>query len=308
LLFSCSPRTVGVVLIMITAVCGGINASITHALADADVAPVRINQFRFVVAFLVLGSVLLAVRPQVFRVARAAVPRLLAAGMLVAFGTGLAYIVAISRLQIGAALALVYTSPLILLAIASVRSRRAPRPAAIVAGLVVVAGCTLVVQATRADELDPLGVAAALVAAAAFAGYVTLVGNLPVAHSEATIVVVMFGIAAVTLSLWPPLWTFPVDQLTATTWLGLVGVMVFATLVPYLTVAGATLRLPGPLVGILMTLEPVLATTIAWITLGQALSAWQVLGICMVLAAAVLAQARGFADVHPLIATERPQG
>ena len=135
----------------------------------------------------------------------------------------------------------------------------------------------------------------------------TLVSDLPVAHSEATIVVVMFGIAAITLSLWPPLWTFPVGRLTTTTWLGLVGVMVFATLVPYLTVAGATLRLPAPLVGILMTLEPVMATTIAWITLGQALSAWQVVGICMVLAAAVLAQARGFApDVQPLLATERP--
>jgi inner membrane transporter RhtA len=291
-----SPRSVGIVLIVITALCGGINASITHALADADVAPIRINQFRFVVAFLVLAGTLGAVRPSVFRVARSALPKLLVAGLLTAFGTGLAYIVAISRLQIGTALALVYTSPLMLLAIHALRTRRRPPTAAIVAGLIVVTGCWLVVQATSAHRIDPLGVACALIAAASFAGYVTLVGSLPVALAAPTIVVVMFGIAAVTLSLWPPLWTFPVGQLTATTWLGLVGVMIFATLVPYLTVAGATLRLPGPLVGILMTLEPVAATSIAWVTLGQALSPWQLVGIGMVLAAALLAQARGFAE------------
>jgi drug/metabolite transporter (DMT)-like permease len=291
-----SARTTGIGLILITALCGGINASITHALADADVEPVRINQFRFVVAFLVLAGALAATRPHVFRVPRVAGPKLLVAGLLTAFGTGLGYIVAISRLQIGPALALVYTSPLMLLTIHAVRARRVPPPAAIVSAAIVVLGCWLVVKAANVDQIDALGVGAALFAAASFAGYVTLIGDLPVRLAEPTIVVVMFGIAAVALSLWPPIWTFPVDRLGPTDWLGLVGVMVFATLVPYLTVAGATLRLPGPLVGILMTLEPVAATAIAWVTLGQALSALQMVGIALVLGAAVLAQARGFAE------------
>jgi drug/metabolite transporter (DMT)-like permease len=291
-----SPARVGFVLLVLTALCGGVNASITHALAAARIDPVRINQFRFIVAFVIYATLIALLRPELLAVPRPARSRLCVAGLFVAFGTGLAYIVAISRLQVGTALALVYTSPLLLLGWASVSARRIPSSRAIAAVLLAVLGCWLVVQAADSTQIDALGVAAALFSAAAFATYVTLMRSLPVAVPALTIVFVVFAVAAVALSLWPPLWTFPVGALTAWRWLGLFGVMLFATLLPYALVAGATLRLPGPVVGVGMTLEPVFAVCIAWATLGEALAPGQILGIVMVLGGAAMAQVPGLVD------------
>lgn len=288
-----APATTGALLILATTLCGGINGSITHALGAAHVDPVRINQFRFVVAFVIFASALSVFRPRLRRVPRHARRTLLIAGLLVAFGTGLGYIVAIARLQVGIALALIYTSPVLLLAWAAISARRPPTAAAIAAVALAMGGCWLVVQAANVGRIDPLGIAAALFCAVSFAGYVTLIGSLRGEVAEGTIVFVLFGVSALVLSLWPPLWTFPVGQLSAWSWAALVGVMLFATLLPYALIAGATLRLPGPQVGVMMTLEPVFATAIAWFALDESLTPLQMLGMALVLSAAVLAQARG---------------
>jgi len=296
-----SASTTGALLLVAAALCGGINGSITHALASAHVDPVRINQFRFLVAFTVFAAALRVHRPELWRVPRHARLTLLMCGLLVAYGTGLGYIVAIARLEVGVALALVYTSPILLLAWASISTRRRPRPAAALAVALAVAGCALVVRTAQVDRIDLLGVVAAFACALSFAGYVTLIGGLREVVPAGTIVFALFSVSALVLALWPPLWTFPVARLSLISWLELVGVMLFATLLPYSLIAAATLRLPGPQVGVMMTLEPVFATAIAWGTLGESLSALQLLGIALVLGGAALAHTRGVAAPRPAV-------
>ena len=280
----------------IGATCGGLSASITRALSDDGVDATRVNQFRFIGAFLVLALALRIAAPALMRIPRVAWRPLLAAGLLGSFGTGLAYIVSLTLLPIATAQALIYTSPIILLGLSSVLARRWPTPVALVTVVVAVGGCWLVVNAGASGSIDPLGVAAALIAACSFAGYVTIIGRLPVALPALTIVIAMFGVATVTLAIVPdPVWTFPFAETTGEQWLGLLGVMVLATLVPYLLFAGATLRLPGPVVGVLATIEPVVAVITAWITLGQSLGAMQIVGVVVVLTAATAAQLPGFA-------------
>lgn len=290
----------GAAMAVIGASCGGVSASITRALSDAGIDAERVNQFRFVGAFIVLFAVLRIARPALMRVPRPAWPPLLVAGLLGSFGTGLAYIASLTLLPIATAQALIYTSPIMLLTVAAVLARQRPTPIAIATVLVAVGGCWLVVNASASGSIDPLGVACALIAAASFSAYITIIGRLPVEVSGVTIVFAMFAIATATLAFIPsPIWTFPFAETTGPQWLGLLGVMLLATLIPYTLFAFATLRLPGPVVGVLATVEPVVAVIVAWVTLGQSLGATQIAGMVLVLCAATAAQLPGFTGARP---------
>lgn len=292
---------------MIGASCGGLSASITRALFDDGIDATRVNQFRFVGAFLMLTVALRLFRPALMRVPRGAWKALLIAGILGSFGTGLAYIAALTLLPIATAQALIYTSPIILLVTAAVLARRWPTPVAAVTVLVAVAGCWLVVNASASGSIDPVGVACALIAASSFAAYITIIGRLPVPVPAVTIVFAMFGIATATLLFVPyPIWTFSFAETTGPQWLGLLGVMLLATLIPYTLFAFATLRLPGPVVGVLATVEPVVAVITAWVTLGQSLGATQIAGIVLVLCAATAAQLPGFTGAQAELPTAPP--
>ncbi len=280
---------------IVGAMCGGISASITRALSDDGVQAERVNQFRFIGAFIVLALFLAATRPALLRIPRRAWKPLFVAGLLGSFGTGLAYILALTLLPIATAQALIYTSPIMLLGVSSIIGRQWPPPVAAATVAVAVGGCWLVVNASAGGSIDLLGVAMALTTAASFTAYVTIIGRLPVEVPTVSIVVTMFGVATATLAFVPyPIWTFPFAETTGAQWLGLIGVMLLATLFPYLLFAGATLRVPGPVVGVCATVEPVVAVIGAWVTLGQALTPTQIAGIVLVLCAATAAQLPGF--------------
>ncbi|MBJ7330133.1 MAG: EamA family transporter [Solirubrobacteraceae bacterium] len=293
----------------IGATCGGVSASITRALSDNGMDATRVNQFRFVGAFILLALALRIFAPHLLHVPRVVRPHLLVIGLLGSFGTGLAYIASITLLPIATAQALIYTSPIMLLGIAAVLARRWPSPIALLTVLVAVGGCWMVVNASAGGDLDPLGIAAALIAASSFAAYVTIIGRLPIELPAVTIIMAMFTVAVTTLVFIPyPLWTFDFAGTTAMEWLGLFGVVMLATLVPYLLFAGATLRLPGPVVGVIATIEPVVAVIVAWITLGQSLSVTQIAGVAIVLCAATAAQLPVFTrSVTPAAVAPRPE-
>jgi len=68
-------------------------------------------------------------------------------------------------------------------------------------------------------------------------------------------------------------------------------IVIFGTLVPYLFFIGAFKHLRASQVGIISTLEPVIATIIAWIFLGEGLKGLQLVGSALVVGAIILLQA-----------------
>jgi drug/metabolite transporter (DMT)-like permease len=274
----------------------GIAASITRSLSDHGIEATRVNQFRFLGAFVMLTVGLRVFRPQLMRVPRSVRPLLLVAGLIVAFGSGLAYIVSLTLLPIATAQALIYTSPIMMLAVACVTARARASTQAMATVAVAVAGCWLVVGASASGSIKPLGVLCALAAAVAFVSYMTIISRLPAELSPLTVMFALFTIAATALLFVPdPLWTFDFGQPTAAQWLGLFAVTILVTLVPYILYAAVAQILPGPVIGVLATIEPVVAVIVAWLALDQSLSAVQITGIALVLLAAGAAQLPGFA-------------
>ncbi len=90
-----------------------------------------------------------------------------------------------------------------------------------------------------------------------------------------------------------PPWTFPFGLFDDAehVLLGL-GVGVVGTLVPFVMLVTALRHIPAPRVGVVATLEPVIASILAWPLLDQVLSAPQVLGVVIVVAAVAWVQAQ----------------
>ena len=100
-----------------------------------------------------------------------------------------------------------------------------------------------------------------------------------------------------------PLWRFPWSVLgdrvslqgnlsdhTAPVWLLVTFVIVVGTMITFSLLTGALRHIPATRASIVATLEPVVATVVAWAWLGERFGAEQLLGGGIVLAAIVLAQ------------------
>ena len=115
--------------------------------------------------------------------------------------------------------------------------------------------------------------------------------------------VVCFGLgfASLAWAILLPWWSFPTETLRISVELphGLFTVpvaalalwgIVFGTIVPFSLSVAALKHLPATTVGIVATFEPVAAAVIAWVWLGEALVAVQIVGGVVVLVGILLAE------------------
>ena len=112
-----------------------------------------------------------------------------------------------------------------------------------------------------------------------------------------------FLFAALFWALVQPLWRFPTGRLddsvsllghlerfSLPVWLLMLYVVVAGTMVTFLLVAAALRHISATRVGIVAMLEPVAASAVAFVWLGESFGAAQLLGGAVVLAAILLAQ------------------
>jgi drug/metabolite transporter (DMT)-like permease len=281
--------TLGVVL---AAFCWGISAIFAKGAFERGIPPVRMAEARIAVAGIPLLLYLLLRRRDLL------VPPRAARGAILVFGLGLvavnaAYYTAIDRLPVGIAISIQYTGPVLVLIFSALMLRRAPDRRIWAAGLVTLAGAVLVSGAYAGlGSLDPLGVAAAAVSAITFAIYLLsaeAAGRWG-AHS-ATTLGIGFLVAAVAWGAWLPWWSWPFDRLAdPEIVLRVLGVGLVGTLLPFLLMVTALRVISAGVAGIAATSEPVFASGLAWLLLGQALELPQLVGGALVVAGVVLAQ------------------
>jgi len=112
-----------------------------------------------------------------------------------------------------------------------------------------------------------------------------------------------FLIAALFWAIVQPLWQFPwstlgqtvslrgnLDQYSAPVWLLVAFVILVGTMVTFALLIGALRHVSATRASILATLEPVIATVVAWLWLGQTFGATQLIGGAVVLGGILLAQ------------------
>ncbi|TML30197.1 MAG: EamA family transporter [Actinobacteria bacterium] len=302
----------GYVLALAAASMWALNGSLARFLLDDGVGALRLAQLRSLLSWIVLLAVLSSTRPALLRVRRADVPRLAFLGIVGLAGVHATYFFAIDRLEIGVALTIEYLGPLlILLWLRLAHGRRLGRGLWGAAALSL-AGCFLVVRAYHVSGLDWVGLAAAFGAAITFAIYLVGSERAGRRYSPVTTLVWAFGFATLFWAVVQPLWDFPLDRFDSVGNVGLgLGVAVVGTLLPFGCMVAAVRHIPASRAAVVATLEPVLAAVFAWAIHGQGLSAVQIAGGGLVVAAVVWVQLQRIAreaeqaPEHPSIRRRR---
>jgi drug/metabolite transporter (DMT)-like permease len=269
-----------------------VNGSIAEFLLDDGVSAVHLSQLRATLSFALLAGALALFDRSRLRIARADVPRMAWLGIAGLALVQLTYFLAIERLPISVALVIQFTGPLLVLLWLRVAHGRRLSPALYGAVALSIVGSALVVEVYDAGALDGLGIAFALAAAVTFALY--LVGFERAGHRYDAFTTLTWGLGFATL-FWiaaSPPWTFPFEDFGGARNLALaLGVVVIGTLGPFLLNVSALRQLPAARIGVVATLEPPLATAIAWAIHGETLTAVQIAGGLLVVVAVAWVQA-----------------
>jgi drug/metabolite transporter (DMT)-like permease len=222
----------------------------------------------------------------------------------------LTYFLAIDRLSISVALVIQFTGPLMVLLWLRLAHGRHLRASLYGAVALSVAGSALVVEIYDAGSLDGLGIAFALAAAVTLAIYLIAAERAGHRYDAFTTLAWALGFATLFWLLVSPPWAFPLGDLDGLRNGALaLGVVVIGTLAPFLLTVTALRHLPAARVGPVATLEPVLATLIAWAVHDQALAGLQVAGGLLVVVAVMWVQLHPPApevEAVPAWGVERP--
>ncbi|PVZ94394.1 EamA family transporter [Amnibacterium flavum] len=194
----------------------------------------------------------------------------------------------LARIDLGLAVTLEFLGPL---ALALLASRRALD---LICG--IAAGVGVFLLTGTIDDVDPIGVLLALVAGAAWAGYIVTGQRVADRMSGTQGTAVASGVAAViTLPfLIAALVQLPADEFVRVLSIGL-AVGVLSSALPYSLDIAVLRRIPRGLFSVLQSVHPAVAALAGLVILGQTLGLLQVIGLAAISAAnaaAVLGSAR----------------
>jgi drug/metabolite transporter (DMT)-like permease len=303
-----TPVSRGTVLIVLASVCFGTSGPLVKPTMDAGLSPQQVASFRIATAAVLLLAFVAVTRPALLKVRRADLPLLVGYGLVGVAAVQLLYFAAVSRIPIGVAMLLEFTAP-VLVALWVRFVRRVVLPARMWAGTVLaLLGLAMVAEVWQGLRLDALGLLFGIGAALGAATYF-LVGERAVG-TIAPLGLVTWGmvIGAVAMAVLAPPWSLPGDILGADVvfggwdvpvWTLLVTCAVVSTAMAYLLSISALRLLPANVVSVLALCEPIVATALAWLLLGQALTFVQVIGAMVLLAGATVVQLASRRPVTP---------
>jgi drug/metabolite transporter (DMT)-like permease len=293
---------VGYLFALLSAALFGANGTTTKLLVLDGLEPQQLALLRSLGTAVIAGGALLITNRPAFRM-----PRRQLLTMAVLGVTGIAllqafYGGALGRLPVGIALLLEYTGVLFVALVGFFLFKERVKARLWVAIGLVLAGMVVVAQLWN-SSLDPLGVVLALGAAVMLTVYF-VVGERQVAATSPLAVAFWTGLFAAAFwavfsgwwTLSPAIFVTPVDiggshgHLDVPLWLPLASAIVLGSFLPFLLGFYALKHLPATAAGIVASSEVLFAFLGAWLWLGEALNAVQLLGAAVVLVGIMLAQ------------------
>jgi drug/metabolite transporter (DMT)-like permease len=303
---------VGYLLTVGAAALFAVNGTVSTLALQAGIPATNLTALRCTGAALALMLVLAVMSPARLRIRWREVPFIAVFGVVGIALTQFLYYVAIGRLPVGIALVFEMTAPVFIALYVWLVRRERVRNRLWVALALSLSGLVLVAQVWQGGgSLDPLGVTAGLVAALCLAAYYLLGERGTAVRDPVTLTTWSFVAAAVFWAVAAPWWQFDVGvlgrsvpvslgSLELPVW-ALVGwIVVLGAGVPFWLSLAALRHLPPTTAGIVATVEPVLASIVAWLWVEQVLTGWQIAGGAVVLTGIVLAQTARTAAVGPL--------
>ena len=279
----------------------GVNGTASRVVMDAGVEPARLAEIRISASAALLVLWLLWRDRAALRLRREELLPYLAFGGIGLVCVQWTYFEAIDRVPIGIALIIEYSAPLMVaLWVRFVWKRQLPwvawaaLPVAL-GGLALVLG----VGGGQLNGLSTIGILWSLAAGVAYAYYVLHAESLTRRRSSTAVLGIGLSFGAVVLAIALPWWSYPwwalaqtatSAPLDAPAWLYCAYVVVLGTVIPFALMLAGVHRIGADGASVTAMLEPIIAGGVAWVALDQVLSAEQLLGAAIVLAAVTAAQ------------------
>ncbi|HEV7213449.1 MAG TPA: EamA family transporter [Blastococcus sp.] len=307
----------GYVYTVVAAALFGINGTVSTLALQAGLPAPRLTALRCTGAAIGLVVVLAVISPRRLRVTRRELPFLAVFGVVGVALTQFLYYVAIGRLPVGIALVFEMTAPVFIALYVWLVRRERVRSRLWVALLLSLCGLVLVAQVWEGGgSLDPLGVAAGLLAALCLATYYLMGERGTAVRDPIALTTWSFVAAAVFWAVAAPWWRFDagvlahrvpasLGGLTVPLWALVAWIVVLGAIVPFWLSIAALPHLTPTTAGLVATVEPVFASIVAWVWVGQVLTGWQIAGGVVVLVGIALAQTARSAPV-PTVLPEVP--
>lgn len=233
-----------------------------------------------------IGAVLLwlLVRPSLRRLGRRDVPVLLGLGLATGVMT-VAFLSAIERIDLGTAVAIDFLGPLVVAAWSRPSRRALAWPALAFIGV-------LLLTEPWTGTIDPVGVGYALLAGVCWGAYIVLTQRAGDRFSGVDALAYTIPVAALVTTVVG----LPQVMMAEVTWQLLLIVAGLALMTPVVSFGLELLalrRMTRTAFGTLMAVEPGIAVVMGLAVLSQRPSAWQLLGIGLVVGAGIAAQRGG---------------
>jgi drug/metabolite transporter (DMT)-like permease len=293
---------VGYALTVAAAGLFAVNGTVSTLALQAGIPATRLTALRCTGAAVALVVALAVFSPRRLRIGWAEVPFVAAIGVIGVALTQFLYYVAIGRMPVGIALVFEMTAPVFIALYVRLVRREHVHNVVWVALLLSLSGLVLVAQVWQGGgSLDPLGVAAGLTAALCLATYYLMGERGTADRDPVALTAWSFVAAAVFWAVAAPWWDFSPGVLTEAVPVSLgdlrlpvaalvLWIVLLGAVVPFWLSLAALRHLPPTTAGLVATVEPVLASVVAWLWVEQVLTAWQIAGGVVVLTGIALAQ------------------
>lgn len=308
-----SGTGLGLLAVVGAAACWGIAAAVAKDLFASGVEALELAQARSyigAVAFALLpgaGAPLRSAdgaggRGEGERVPWRAILPLIGLGLSIPALNGVYYL-AIQRLDVAVALVLEYSAPVLVVAFTALRSRTFPRPVMLGTLAAAIVGVVFVAELPAGDigDLDAVGLLFGFAAAIAFSAYTLLNETAGARFGTIPSLARAFAVAAAVWLVYQVPRGFPDALVAPENIVGVLFVGIGGTLIPFLLFIWGVGKVKSEKAAIAATIEPPLAGVIAWMWLGERLSAMQVGGGLLILAAVAALQLE---KSTPLLAPE----
>jgi drug/metabolite transporter (DMT)-like permease len=293
----------GYAMVATAATLFAVNGSVSKVVLGSGLSSLELTQIRNTCAALLFLIFLAAFARSRLRVGRRELAFLLAFGLVGVALVQWLYFVAIENLPVGVALLIEFTAPLFVALFARFVYKEHVRRRIWVAVAMCLVGLALVVELWAGVSFSTLGVTAAFGGALALTAYLLMAERERRHRDPASLSFYGFLFATLLWAVVQPLWDFPWDVLddtvslqgnlseySAPIWALLAFIVLIGTMVTFTLLTGSLRHISATRASIVATLEPVVATLVAWAWLGETLGATQLIGGAVVLAGIFLAQ------------------
>jgi drug/metabolite transporter (DMT)-like permease len=293
----------GYAMVATAATLFAVNGSVSKVVLGSGLSSLELAQIRNTAAAILFFAFLVVVAPARLRVGRRELAFLVAFGIVGIALVQWLYFVAIDHLPVGVALLIEFTAPLFVALFARLVYKEHVRRRLWISVAMCLTGLALVVELWSGVAFSTVGVTAAFGGALALTAYLLMAERERRHRDAASLSFYGFLFAALLWAVVQPLWNFPwavldddvslqgnLSEHSAPMW-ALVGfIVIVGTMITFSLLTGSLKHISATRASIVATLEPVVATVIAWAWLGESFGPTQLVGGAIVIAGILVAQ------------------